>query len=80
MEMVDVVGVVATVVDLTGGKVEAVVVFVGIFTAGSFTFCLKAGLFGEKCPGGGGGLLDLISFLIFCCLSGTGAVRESSSS
>ena len=37
--------VVATVVDFTGGSVEAVVVFVGILAAGNFSFGLKAGLF-----------------------------------
>ena len=72
--------VVATVVDLTVGDVDTVVVIVvGALKA---NFGLKGSLLGGNGGGGGGGagLLDLIGFLIFFGLSGTGAVRESNSS
>ena len=50
VEVLDVLRVVATVVDLTGGRVEGVVVVEvvvggGTLTRGNFNFGLKAGLF-----------------------------------
>ena len=70
----------ATVVDFTVGRVTVVVVavVVGTLKVVGLSFGLKGSRFCGK--GGGRGLLGLFIFLIFSGLSGTGAVRESSSS